>query len=599
MGTFAPIVAPGEKRRFIVYDLEWYPGTYEVRLVGVYDGSRFRAYPSVDAFLAGELVGKNHGVTFFAHAGGLADVQFVLERILHDSFSGWQINAAFSGSSAIIVRAQKGRNTWTFADSYWLLRDKLSKIGTSIGMNKGGSDYYCSGYPHCGHDDGLCIFYAPWGVLKDYNEQDCRILWHAIDALQTELIGLGGELCMTIASCAMRLFRGAFLKHVIVTHDDVNELARSAYIASRVEPFRHKYRGDFTAHSDGRVSVRRSAVLVDVNSSFPFSMTKPQPGELRDLSNKWSGSKLALVKAEVTVPDMDVPPIPMRDGARVYFPVGSWGGWFSGVDLQLVEEAGGRIDKVSQCYDFEPFTDFADYVHVLYEMRRTASDPFRKLLLKYLLNSCYGKTSEVAEKDQLVAGRPPKDGALQNVRELAPGVWMGTRTATLDHVWVPVAMNITAESRALLTRAMWKAGDAMYCDTDSIATENNVFGDSDKLGDLKVEHHVLEARFAAPKLYRMTTWEPETGRLKDKIRAKGFSQRRGLSSGEFDRLVEGEPMRQVRMLRVREVLASGDLRPREKTVEKFVRLAERPKRCPVGHEGATRPWNVEEIVREK
>lgn len=599
MPTFSPIITPGEKRRFVVYDLEWYPETYEVRLVGVYDGTSFRAYPTVDAFLAGELTYANRGVTFFAHAGGLADVQFILERMLNQSFTGWQINAAFSGSSAIIVKASRGRSTWTFADSYWLLRDRLAKIGKSIGMDKGGGDYWCPSFPRCGHDEGKCIFYAPWGILKDYNEQDCRILWHAIDALQTELLGLGGELCMTIASCAMRLFRGAFLKRSIPTDDALNDLARSAYIASRVEVFRHNYRGEWTQDRDGRVrDVKRSAVLVDVNSSFPFSMTKPQPGRLLGLEPRWSGSKLALVRAEVAIPEMAVPPIPMRDEARVYFPVGSWKGWFSGVDLELAQEAGGTICKVHEAYEFEPFGDFADYVNVLYEMRRTTKDDFRKLLLKYLLNSCYGKTSEVGEKDQLVAGQPPRAGTLTDVREIAPGVWIGTRTASLDHVWVPIAMNITAESRALLTRAIWKTGDAMYCDTDSITTENNVFGNSDKLGDLKVENDVLEARFAAAKLYRMKTWDRETGRVTDKIRAKGFTSRKGTTGEEFDRLVEGEPMQQVRMLRVREVLASGNLRPRERTIEKFVRLSERPKRCPVGDKGETRPWDVREIQEE-
>ena len=596
---FAPITTPGQKRRFVVYDLEWYPGSYEVRLVGVYDGRSFRAYKSVDAFLAGELTTQNRDAVFFAHAGGLADVQFVLERMLHNPFNGWQINAAFSGSSAIIVKASRGRGSWIFADSYWLLRDRLAKIGKSIGMDKGGGDYFCPSFPGCQPEPGKCIFYAPWGILKDYNEQDCRILWHALDRFQDELLGLGGELCLTVASCAMRLFRGAYLKRSITTVDAVNDIARSAYIASRVEVFRHRYRGDYELSKDGKAKVRRKAGYWDVNSSFPASMMKPQPGNVTSLGVKWDGSALALVQARVSVPEADIPPIPMRQGARVYFPVGSWTGWFSGVDLRLVEEVGGKVERVFQTYRFEGFDDFGGYVQQIYEMRRSSTDDFRKLLLKYLLNSLYGKTGEQADKDTLVAGQPPKQGSLENVRELAPGVWIGTRTAKLEHAWVPIAMNITAESRALLTRQIWRAGEVYYCDTDSITAEGASLGDSDKLGEMKHEYDVLEARFAAAKLYRLRTMDPKTGKVEDKVRAKGFSPRgKGLTASDFDELADGKPMKQVRMLRVREVLASGDLRPREREVEKRVLLAERPKRKELAG-GLTRPWHVDELNEER
>ena len=592
---FAPITTPGQPRRFLVYDLEWYPESYEVRLVGVYDGQSYRAYRTVDEFLNAELTRANEKAVFFAHAGGLADVQFILERMLHDPFRGWQINAAFSGSSAIIVKAQRGRGAWMFADSYWLLRDKLSKIGASIGMDKGGGDYFCPGFPACGHDHGKCIFWAPYGVLKDYNELDCRILWNALDQFQNELLALGGELCLTVASCAMRLFRGAYLKRAIPTVDAVNDLARSAYIASRVEVFRTSYTGDYELTSEGTAKIRRAAGYWDVNSSFPASMMKPQPGAIQKHGKAWSGGKLALVQARVNVPDMAIPPIPMREGSRVYFPVGSWSGWFAGTDLQLVEEAGGSIERVWQSYEFEGFDDFGGYVAKLYEMRRTSKDDFRRLLLKYLLNSLYGKTGEQAEKDTLVAGSPPRPGTLENVRTIAPGVWIGTRRANLDHAWVPVAMNITAESRALLTRGIWKAGRVYYCDTDSITAEGADLGDSDKLGELKHEYDVLEARFAAAKLYRLRTADPKTGKVKEHVRAKGFTPRgRGMTPNEFDRMVQGEPVKQVRMLRVREVLASGDLRPREQEVEKRVLLAERPKRCEL-EGGETRPWNVSEL----
>src|SRR5687768_12723103 len=72
-------------RDFLTYDLEWIPGTLQVRLVGVFDGSRYRCYSSLEAFIANELTHKNRGKWFYAHAGGLADFQFVLEQLAAES----------------------------------------------------------------------------------------------------------------------------------------------------------------------------------------------------------------------------------------------------------------------------------------------------------------------------------------------------------------------------------------------------------------------------------------------------------------------------------------------------------------------------------
>src|SRR5271154_4575395 len=99
-------------RKYLVYDLEWVPGKFSksghmpVRMAGVYDGETYRWYTSVESFLNGELTSANRGKWFYAHAGGLADFQFLLHDLLQRN--GYQIEAAFSGSSAIIVHVRKG-----------------------------------------------------------------------------------------------------------------------------------------------------------------------------------------------------------------------------------------------------------------------------------------------------------------------------------------------------------------------------------------------------------------------------------------------------------------------------------------------------------
>jgi len=558
---------------FAVYDLEWYPETYKLRLVGVYDGSHYRSYTSIAEFLNAELTSETRGRILFAHAGGLADVQFVLEEILRQG-RDWKVEASFSGSSAILVKATRGDRTWVFADSYWLLKDALAKIGKSLGEQKGGDDYRCPDFPHCGHrieeDDWRlpkCIFYAPIGILRDYNALDCRILFNGISRFQEEILALGSSLRPTIASTAMRLFRSRFLNGPIRTNARVNETARIAYIASRVEVFQEYMTGP--AH------------YYDLNSSFPFSMTSPCPGALKGSSRRWEeGDELALVDATIRAPNRDVPPLPYRaESGRILFPFGRWRSWFSGVDLLLLLESGGTIDKVHRALSFESRLDLAAYVTLIYELRRTEKDPFRRLVYKYLMNALYGKFGETPEKQAMLVN-PDKIPAV--AERIASGVYLVPETVRIEHEHVPFAMCVTARSRALLTRGLWATSSRAYCDTDSIVTRDTL-PTSDALGDWKEEEAIeREAVFLAPKLYR----------LDDRIKAKGFPR---LRLADFEKLRAGGSIELNRMLRIRELYRSGNTAPRGLPTKKRVWGAAQPKRRPTP-EGGTEPWDVSDIT---
>ena len=472
----------------------------------------------------------------------------------------------------------------------------LAKIGASLGMVKGGADYFCPSFPHCGHetsgraDKSTCIFYAPLPILADYNALDCRILYAAIQRFESEVFALGGSLKMTIASTAMHLFRSAFLKRDIPIDKFLNVVARQAYIASRVEVIRR------TCDSAG---------YYDINSSFPWSMTKPQPGRL--LSSKAhyiEGERLVLVDAEVSIPETYVPPVPMRVDGRVFFPTGRFRRWFVGEDLELILDAGGAILKVFDAMRFEPFDDMAAYVTIIYEMRRRTTDPFRRLVYKYLMNSLYGKFGEGEEKSGLLVHprKPPDEEDI--VKVYRAGVYQVRKDVDLKHNHVPIAANITASSRAKLTRHMWEAtksgGEIYYLDTDSLTTTADL-PVSDQLGDLKREFDIDKGTFLAPKLYRIHPGP--------KIRAKGF---RSLTSEEFDRLAEGDAVSIERMIRIRENLGSGQIKPRERTYvkrtlshlspEELDRLgfhgerAIRPKRD-MQSDGDSRPWAFEELTK--
>ena len=634
-------------RRFLTYDMEWVPGAalytpptadgkyttagkktapLQHRVTGVFDGAEHRKYPTVDAFLKGELTSDNRGMWFYAHAGGLADMGFVLDRIISmiDGDDAYSVDASFSGSSAIIVHVRRGKNVWHFIDSYWLLRDSLASIGRYIGVEKGDAADAAAwirfrfGKPEFAALDKLerKAFYteAPDAVLNAYLTVDCEILYKAISQFETLLLDLGGQLQMTIASCAMQLFRRRYLSENIPTDAGLNARAARAYYSSRVEPYQR--------------AMTRPGRRYDINSSFPFAMTFPAPGRvlgpIRDLP--LGSGRLFMADVDVEVPECYLPPLPYRAEGRVFFPWGKWAGTYMNTDLELLEEEGGKVTKVREVIEFAPNYDLAEYAADLYKRRDAAEyDSFEKIGYKYLGNSCYGKFGESPYKSQIVinpavidlVGDPDK--GIGPMVQYMPGVWKKDICAPVAHAHVPIAAHITAVARRTLFRAQRQCETLYYSDTDSIDTGANL-ASGRALGDFKLEAALTAAYYVGPKLYEYSAYwcyrhgAPDLARpdqrrkgksalgpfcascgapadIKTVHRAKGFSE---MDDIKFELLLAGKAIPYQRMARLRELYDAKGTAPIEVLVEKAVRGLTRPKRYfyPDGH---TRPWHVLEL----
>ncbi len=684
MPVFSPIKSERKLRRFGVVDLEWVPGealpllvntevevdgirevlriplpvakrmteALRLRLAGHYDQvpvgtendeeveleERYTAHKSIRALVDAILTRENRGSWFFAHAGGLADMQFVLDDLLTQikaqlragpersstaygpggdkkaestsvsSADGrcWKIKAAFSGSSAIIVHVIQGKNAWHFCDSYWLLRDKLASIGKAIGIKKGDDARALAwmterfGRPIKDFEEltksEKTVFYAevPADILELYNKLDCEILWKAIAQFEDEIVSLGGQLQQTIASTAMTLFRRAFLKRDIFTSEALNGISQEAYFASRVEVF-NRNASDF--------------LIYDINSSFPFAMTFPLPANLveyrLDLPDDDSDECIYLADATVEVPEMYLPPLPYRKDNRVFFPTGRWRSWFTSTDLRLALREGCTVHKVHQVYVFESFADFSAYAETIYKLRREATTDFRKLVLKYLLNSLYGKAAESTHKQEMLIN--PEEIDRSTMQMLQPGVWLAEKEAKISHRHVIVAAVITAIARRTLynyaKECLRQEKPAYYCDTDSLATKADLPRDDKTLGALKLEKKMEWAEFVAPKIYRGEGFELQRdGTFKPKrlTKAKGFSLGAGQEAWDkLDRIISGDRVGVQRMTRMRELyrtMVGGQYTtaPFELLVVKALTFEMLSKRFHYP-DGETRPWTVDEL----
>jgi DNA polymerase type B, organellar and viral len=584
-------------RRYTVYDLEWIPGSVEemsrggailserVRMVGVYDERGYRWYHSVDSFLFNEMTSENRGRWFYAHAGGLADIQFVFNRMVERR--GYQVDARFSGSSAVICKIKRGKNNWTFIDSLWLLRESLEEIGHWVGIEKGAKEQRLT-------DEQAREFYATCSMeeLILYNERDCVILYEAISAMQDALYDFGGQLQMTLASSAMNLFRRKYLQHDIETHPFVNDTIRESYYASRVEVISQ------TADE---------AFYYDINSSFPHAMTMACPGEFLGASRDLPDYGLYFADVTIQVPDSYLPPTPTRIAGRLFFPIGRWRSWLSGVDIELLEREGGRIIKVHESYQFAPFNDLKNYAETIYEQRKREPDGFKKIALKLLMNTLYGKFAESSWKTSLMIDPMPDQVDYENDEMFLPGIWLKERKVPIPHMHVPISAYITSIARRSLFDRMAICRDVHYCDTDGFSTTERL-NLSSELGGLKLEKmpyrecgidRDTESTYLASKLYRQQgmilkdgIWiDIETTKYQG-VRAKGFSRP---TIKRFEALQRGEEIEAVRMRRVRELMRKGDTRPREDVILKSINIKDAvPKRF-IYPDGGTRPWHIDEL----
>ena len=519
----------------------------------------------------------------------------------------WTVDAKFSGASAIIAKISRGKHSFILVDSYWLLRDKLKNIGKWIGFDK--LDSFADGEDP--DEEGIADdeyerrqakrrdWYrtVDFGTLRSYNEADCVLLWKAIKEFQGALLDMGGQLQMTAASCAMHLFRRKYLKQDIDTNDLVNSCAMQAYTASRVEKYVDEVENSF---------------YYDINSSFPFAMTYPAPGALRNTTHHLPDDDRAIYLAdvEVEVPDCELPPLPYRMAGRIFFPTGRWRSWMCNIDLDLLLSEGGQIHRVHEVMNFEPFHALKGYADDIYARRKNASSDFEKVALKLVLNSLYGKFAEGMEKESLLINPALvpitlDDQIRMRMHEYLPGAWIKRETMDIPHRHVPIATHITAIARRTIFNFMSICKDRHYCDTDGFSTTDRL-GTSNALGDLKLEKMIRYGHFAGSKNYMLDADVlDKDGKWKAQriVKGKGMSR---LTVSRYMELMEGKSIKIERMSRIKERYSHGFTNPAEQVVEKRMRLHSlwTPGFDPKQHvvpkrmmypDGTSRPWHLKEL----
>ena len=327
---------------------------------------------------------------------------------------------------------------------------------------------------------------------------------HLLDMV-TEFVGEYG-LHLTLASAAFQILHKQFDVKKCHIKEAMDSKFRRYYFAGRVEFYKlGMLKGPLTC--------------VDINSSFPYSMTK----------DHWSGEKYLtsgrlpaenLAQSFLLLSALSTGAFPFReddgsvsfpaDGKKRLFYVTGWE-FIAARDLGLLYNC-----VLSVVYTPVEVRNYERYINYFYKIKSSAESSGNKgerLFAKLLLNSSYGKFGmdirefeELALCDWREPPEPDKKGDWMIEKDDPEmGITLYKRPAPKGKNKfnnVCVAASVTGCSRALLLRAKMKCKGVVYCDTDSlIAADTSKLKVGSALGDWKVENVFSEFHIAGKKLY--------------------------------------------------------------------------------------------------
>lgn len=242
------------------------------------------------------------------------------------------------------------------------------------------------------------------------------------------------------------------------------------------------------------------------------------------------------MSARVVVPDVWIPPLPVKAGGRSTFPVGTFHGTWPAIELRYAESVGVRVLEVTEGL-FWPETKnlFREWVRKLWDLRFNAeggkSGPFGTFL-KFYMNSLTGKLGMRPGSDSYIlnADLSKKTGPAYEQISDDPDICKieGPKVRRKDGKWlagqacshVEWAAYLTAAGRIEWHRQATRGGlDLVAGDTDSVFTLTPRGEDvGSGLGQWQDKGRWRDGDWIAPKFYKYT---PDPTLDGPKFRSKG------------------------------------------------------------------------------
>jgi len=404
---------------------------------------------------------------------------------------GYKLKFFHNSGVSAIVTVKKKSSTLVFLDSMNWFPESLAKTGERIGIPKMKIDFET-----CTPQE-LSV-YCKNDVLIEL--ENFRIF---IKFMQDNMIG---SLCYTRASTAMAayLFRHYHTDIYIHNNAEAITMEREAYKGGRCECFAI---GDLSG---------QTFYILDVNSLYPSMMKRYKfPHKYHALTHQPSVKKLGKMLANHAVVarvriNTDEPVYAIKTG-RTIFPVGEFDTTLCTPEIQYAIDR-KHIVKVYDVVEYDRANIFSSYVTTLYGLRqecKTANNIAYEELVKYLMNSLYGKFGQKAEdwvkignapgepdREEMILHEPPRRPT--RLRYLLGELFELKSFGEAFNSFPAIAAHVTAYARLYLWELMQACGKGnyVYCDTDSLMVTDTgrdnllAYISPTELGKLKLERTI-------------------------------------------------------------------------------------------------------------
>jgi len=517
---------PDKPAKIATFDLETFGlKAGKTYALGFYDGQKYYTWEGIETtiqeFIKHYITKKYRSHVCYAHNGGKFDFLYLLE-ILRKEIPTATIEPMLQGSRIVQIKIRdKNNHTWTFKDSVPIFQTTLKKLL---------QDFNCD--TQKGEFDHEKINEQNWKQhmpeIRPYLKADCTGLHEALTKFETTAIketGVSLKRITTTAQLAMRTYRKKFFEKTnlkeMTNYQAIEKFIRQAYYGGRTEIF--KIKGE-------------NLNYYDVNSEYPDVMKeKDMPVGTPIKSYNMEINDFGIAYATITCPTyINKPVLPKRHkigvASKLYFPTGTWNGWYCTPELQKALEIGYTI-KIHYGFKFQKAKIFSEYIDYFYNKKQTTTrgsptNQFSKLCL----NSLYGKFGQRRERNRIIIA-PKSIKGLEPIDEYGENnVWKEKVHSDSSTILPAIACFVTCYARLKLYSYLENDESVCYCDTDSIIT-NKVHPTGNKLGELKLEKQIIKAIFLRPKMYFL---EASDGKLD--IKAKGFTKdfREKLTYTDFD-----------------------------------------------------------------
>lgn len=456
----------------------------------------------------------------------------------------------------------------------------VESLGLLLGKSKGKTDYKLFNKDLFNHQ-------KRFRLAREYNKRDCEISREFMIGFQKLLNELGGNLKVSIGSCAMDLFKRKYLEQDI-QHEYVKtfrdgtflkDFLSEAYHGGRTETFKR-------AVLNHEQNKEKTYYYYDYNSLYPSVMLNnyPLPSSCQLTMSEKGNLNISSImnfegcsKIEAICPYMEFPILPMVVNKKLCFCCGKIDGTFTHVELRKAIEQGYIITKIykTACYT-KTFKPFEKWVKELYSIRlkyANQNNAIYKEIMKLYLNNLYGKFFQrnIMNMEFINLDDRNDNDLKQDGFTFDKAIGFGYRETPKESnqaFIIPIfAVYTTAFARLKLWEKLVEL-NGILCDTDSILSEKKI-ETSNKLGDVKLEFECNQIEPVKPKEYRMYDVTHNKWIYKTKGARLGSSEDISedikIKERDWNTLRSGKKLQQIRFSSIKESIRSrGKFRPNEK-----------------------------------